>query len=257
MKLVENPSARVALVTGAASGIGKAIAEAIADTGATTIFVDRNETGVVVAARASGARHQAFDVSDAQAWASAIDAVERQYGRLDILINCAGAYHIAPIAETDLQDWLRVSDSNLSSIFFSLKYGAPLLGRTGGALIVNIASTLGLRGREGMGAYAASKAGVISLTKSAAIEFARAGLNIRVNALCPGPTDTPIVQTLGEARLARLGGAEALKQRAVGSVPMGRLCEPSDIADAVLFLMSDKAAFITGACIAVDGGQSA
>ncbi len=251
---------RVALVTGAASGIGRAIAHSLASQGATTVFADyRHEQADRAAAEAGHDRCHAtrIDVSDPAAWADLVSRIEADHGRLDILVNSAGAYLVKPVEQTSFAEWQRVIDVNLGGIFYALRYAAPLMGRGDAGTVVNIASTLGVRGRAAMGAYGASKAGVISLTRSAAVEFARKGWPVRVNAVCPGPTETPIIDTLDAAALAAVGGRDGMLARVRQTIPLGRLATPQEIADAVMFLISGPSAFITGSCLMADGGQSA
>lgn len=251
---------RVALVTGAASGIGRAIASSLAGQGAVTIFADyQHEQAERAAAEAGhdGCHAARIDVSDPAAWSGLVAGIEADHDRLDILVNSAGAYLVKPIEQTSFAEWQRVIDVNLGGIFHALKYAAPLMARGDAASIVNIASTLGVRSRAAMGTYGASKAGVISLTRSAAVEFARKGWPVRVNAVCPGPTETPIIDTLDAAALAAIGGREGMLARVRQTIPLGRLAVPQEIADAVLFLISGPSAFITGSCLMADGGQSA
>jgi 3-oxoacyl-[acyl-carrier protein] reductase len=234
---------QVALITGAASGIGKAIAQALASEGARVIVADLNEQAGQTAARQlasrSPARFVRCDVADEDSVEAAVGSALEVEGRLDIMVNNAGII-TAPASLIDSQaaDWDRHFAINLRGVFFGVKHAARVMLQTGGC-IVNIASVAGMGGAPKLGPYGATKAAVIQLTQTAALELAR--YHIRVNALCPGWTDTPLLDGLERSKLQR-------------QIPLGRLGQPEEIASLVVYLASDAAAFITGSAIRIDGG---
>lgn len=243
---------RIALVTGAASGIGRATADALIGHGAIVygadIAPDADRADVIAVG---------LDARDPASWDALAERLRAEAGRLDLLVHCAGAYLIRETAETEFTDWTRVIDTNLTGTFLCLRAMAPLLAASEEAAVVTIASTLAVKSRAAMGAYAASKAGALSLTRSFALEQARKGAPVRANALAPGPTDTGIAASLGEEALAVLGGHAGLIERAKASVPLQRVATPAEIAAAALFLLGPDARFMTGSCLTIDGGQSA
>jgi NAD(P)-dependent dehydrogenase (short-subunit alcohol dehydrogenase family) len=232
---------RVALVSGVASGIGRATAARFRREGWTVFGVDR-EPGEGVALPG--------DVADQGTWEAAATRLRAEHGRLDVLVNNAGTNVRATVEELDLETWSRVVAVNLTSTFLSAKHCLPLLRTTRGS-IVNVASGAGLVGTRRTPAYSASKGGVIALTRQLAVEYAPEG--IRVNAVCPGVVDTPMVRRLaaGEsdptAELRRLAEGQLL----------GRLGSAEEIASAIFFLASPDASFLTGAIVPVDGGYTA
>jgi NAD(P)-dependent dehydrogenase (short-subunit alcohol dehydrogenase family) len=234
---------RVALITGAASGIGKAIAQALASQGAQVIVADLNEqAGYAAAAQIAGrspARFVVCDVTDEASVEAAVGSALAAEGRLDIMVNNAGII-TAPASLIDSQaaDWDRHFAVNLRGVFFGIKHAARAMLQTGGN-IVNIASVAGMGGAPKLGPYGATKAAVIQLTQTAALELARH--HIRVNALCPGWTDTPLLDTFERSKLER-------------QIPLGRLGQADEIASLVVYLVSDAAAFITGSALRIDGG---
>jgi 3alpha(or 20beta)-hydroxysteroid dehydrogenase len=229
---------RVALITGAARGIGSATARRFAAEGAHVIVTDRRDELGQAVAEEIGGRYLSLDVTSEEDWGRVIADV----GRLDVLVNNAGIMRIAPLLETDLDTFRKVLDTNLVSAFLGLKTAAPAMDR--GGSIINFSSPQGLEGRHGMSAYTASKFGVRGLTRTAAMELGPLG--IRVNAVVPGPTKTPMT--------ARKGWSDADYDAAYGGYPLGRMGEPDEIAGLCLFLASDDAAFCTGADFIVDGG---
>ncbi|HEU5100883.1 MAG TPA: SDR family oxidoreductase [Roseiflexaceae bacterium] len=234
---------RVALITGAASGIGKAIAQALASEGARVIVADLNEqAGRAAAAQIAGrspARFVGCDVTDEASVEAAVSSALATEGRLDIMVNNAGII-TAPASLLDSQaaDWDRHFVVNLRGVFFGVKHAARAMLQSGGS-IVNIASVAGMGGAPKLGPYGATKAAVIQLTQTAALEFARN--RIRVNALCPGWTDTPLLDGFERSKLER-------------QIPLGRLGQADEIASLVVYLASDAAAFITGSALRIDGG---
>jgi len=241
---------KVALVTGAASGIGRATAVAFAAEGARVAILDRTEDALretATAIRGAGGEVQilACDVSHPEQVAAAIARVVERFGRLDIAFNNAGVENkAAPVAETELDEWDRILAINLRGTFVCMKHELAQMVRQGGGVIVNTSSGAGIRGVAGGAAYAASKHAIIGLTRSAALDYARQ--NIRVNAILPGNIETPMMD--------RFTGGDI--QKAIDLEPVGRLGKPEEIADAVLWMSADLGAFVTGAAISVDGGWS-
>ncbi len=252
---------RVAIITGAASGIGRATALAFGLEGARVTCADLNVPGAEETVRlitVSGGEAVAVraDVSEEPGVREVIAQTVQRWERLDILFNNAGVGFGAPVTEMTLAQWRRVIDVNLTGTFLGCKYAIPEMLKGGGGTIVSTASDAGLRGSPYLSAYCASKAGVILLTKSLAVEWAQCG--IRVNCVCPGLVRTPIVDPYLQ-QMQQITGAtpEQTWERLARSHPIGRVGEPEDIAQAVLFLASDEAAFITGVALPVDGGVGA
>ena len=241
---------KIALVTGAARGIGAATARRFVAEGARVAVADRrvDEAEALVselnAARPGAATCVALDVTQPEAWTSAITAVTKAWGGLDILVNNAGMIRVAPLEETDLALFQKVLDTNLIGAFLGIKAAMGPMQSRGGGSIINFSSVQGLEGREGMSAYAASKFGVRGLSKTAAIELGPKG--IRVNVVVPGPTKTRMTE--------RKGWTDEQYDQAYGGYPLGRMAEAGEIADVVVFLASDEASFCTGADYVVDGG---
>jgi NAD(P)-dependent dehydrogenase (short-subunit alcohol dehydrogenase family) len=244
---------KVAIVTGAGSGIGRATALALAREGARVVVSDLVEQGgwetVRLIAEAGGqATFVRADVSRPEDCAALAARAEEAYGRLDIACNNAGiGGEPAPTADYAIEAWQRMIGINLSGVFYCMKYQIPRLVAAGGGAIVNIASVLGQVALPGAPAYVAAKHGVVGLTKNAAVEYAAAG--IRVNAVGPGFIRTPL--------LSRLQEDEARMQAIAGLHPLGRLGEPEEVAELVVWLCSARASFVTGAYYAVDGGYLA
>jgi NAD(P)-dependent dehydrogenase (short-subunit alcohol dehydrogenase family) len=252
---------KVALVTGAASGIGRAVAERLAADGASVVAVDWSEEIEDIARTLDGTVHgQRCDVRRSDDVKAAVDAAVTRFGSLDILCNIAGVLQRSnPLTRVDEEEFDRVIDTNLRGVFLGMKHGVPAMIAGGGGAVVNVASIGGLVGRVGVSTYAASKGAVIQLSKVAALEYAREG--VRVNAICPGPTKTNIGASArppapdGDPTPAP--GMSAAQQKALQAVPLHRFCEPSEIASPICFLCSDEASFMTGAVVVVDGGLTA
>lgn len=241
----------VALVTGGSSGIGRATAIAFAREGAKVLVADLGEAGgqetVRLIREAGGdAMFVKTDVSSAADAEAMVARAVETYGRLDIAYNNAGIVgQSTPAADGTEENWDRVIDVNLKGIFLCMKAEIPRMLSQGGGAIVNCASVAGLVGFAGIAPYVASKHGVVGLTKAAALDYATLG--IRINAVCPGVIRTPMVTATTQ------GDAAAEAALAAGE-PIGRIGEPEEIADAVLWLCSPGASFVTGEAIAVDGG---
>lgn len=246
---------KVALITGAGAGIGKASAVLLAQEGARVGVADFDaaaaEATTQIIQRAGGeAISITGDVSVERDCAAMVEAVSARWGRLDILCNIAGIVLGGVLHQTTDDDWNASMDVNLRSIYLCSKHAIPCIKRSGGGAIVNMASVAGLMGVKNRAAYSASKGGVIALTKSMAIDYVEDG--IRVNSICPGTVDSPSLQK----RLDALPDPVAARRDFIARQPMKRFGRPDEIASAVLFLCSDESSFITGTEIIVDGGMS-
>jgi len=243
---------KVALITGAGSGIGREAALLFAREGASVVVADVADEGgrtTVADIEAAGgrARFVHADVSRSDDVRGMVAEAEKTYGRLNVLFNNAGVFPDADgsVLDTDEETWDFVMRINLKGVFLGCKHGIPALLRAGGGSIVNTASFVALMGAATPQiAYTASKGGVLALTREVAIEFARKG--IRANAICPGPVDTPL--------LAELFRDPARRARRMVHIPFGRLARPTEVAQAALFLASDDSSYINGAALTVDGG---
>ena len=250
---------KVAVITGAGNGIGRAAAIAFAKAGATLVLVDRDAAAGEAAAgiiRQQGgeARFVAADVTRSADVQGYVKAALDAHGRIDCFFNNAGIEgKLGPIAEYDEAVFDAVIGVNLKGVFLGLRHVLPVMLRQRSGAVVNTASVAGLVATPGMSAYVASKHAVIGLTKTAAGEAARAG--VRVNAVCPGPVDTRMMHSL-ESQLDP-GNPDAIGQRYKAGIPSGRYTTPEEIANVVLFLCSDLAANVTGAQWVVDGGRTA
>ncbi len=243
---------KVALITGAASGIGLATARRFAAEGATVLLGDRNGDALAKArADLPGDMHQAvtFDVTDEEAWTALAADIKRRFGKLDILVNNAGFGKFASIAETSLAQWRSILAVNLDSVFLGTKAMLPLLAASGNGAIVNMSSIRGIVAGVGTGSYCAAKGGVRMFTKATAIECAAAGNGVRANSVHPGHIATPLTAPA----YANPEIAKAL----MDDVPIGRIGEAEEIADAILFLASDESRYMTGAELVIDGGTTA
>ncbi len=245
---------KVALITGAASGIGKATAELFRREGAQLILSDLNGPGVeaVAAALGNSSLGLQHDVTDEAAWERVMAAGKGAFGRLDIVVNNAGVGRGSPLLETSLAQWRDVIAANLDSVFLGCRFGVAAMKETGGS-IVNISSILGIVGTPFALAYSASKGGVRLLTKSVALECAQSGWRIRVNSVHPGYIDTPMVQ----ASIANSPAPDDRKKHLLAQHPIGRLGQASEIAEGILYLASDASSFVTGTELVVDGGYTA
>ncbi len=252
---------RVALVTGGARGIGAATAKALTAAGAKVVVSDVNDG--TATADAIGGAWVKHDVTVEADWIAAVAFARETFGGLDILVNNAGIFWMKPTVETPLEDFRRMQQVNVEGVFLGMKHSIPAIAERaqrwdGGGSIINLSSVAGLVGQAGGLAYNASKGAVRLMTKSAAIECARGGLKIRVNSVHPGIIDTPMMAEAVSAVSLRNGeGANSTLERFAQSHPLGRLGRDIDIANAIVFLASDKAAFMTGSEVVVDGGMTA
>jgi 2-hydroxycyclohexanecarboxyl-CoA dehydrogenase len=245
---VKGLQGRVALVTGAGRGMGRAIAERLAAEGARVAVtdVDRATAEDTAAALGPAATAVHLDVTNPASVAAAVEKVAGVLGPVDVLVNNAGWDHMAPFLETDPELWDRIIDINLKGTFNCARAVLPGMVERRSGRVVNISSDAGRVGSTGEAVYSAAKAGVVGFTKTLAREMAR--FRITVNVVCPGPTDTPLLDDLlgqGNERLI-----DALRR----AIPLGRLGQPADVAAAVAFLASDDASFITGQTLSVSGG---
>ena len=234
---------RVAIVTGGARGQGASHAERLAREGAAVVSVDvLDEAGEATAARLRDdgldVTYRHLDVTDPDGWRAIVDGC----ARLDVLVNNAGIIHVAPLADERLEDWNRLLAVNATGTLLGMQAAIPAMRTAGGGSIVNVASIFGVTGSEGYVAYTASKAAIIAMTKTAALELAADG--IRVNAICPGGVSTPMNEQEPE------GGVVPL-------TPLGRRAHVSEISGAVAYLASDDASFVTGTELVIDGGYLA
>lgn len=245
---------RVAIITGAGGGFGEGIAKHFAELGAKVVVADlRAEAAQQVAAAIESAGGQALavhvDVTQDASVADMVAATVKRFGRLDILVNNAGTTHKnQPMLETDEKTFDRVYATNVKSIYLGARHAVPVFRQQGGGVIINIASTAGLRPRPGLSWYAGTKGAAITLTKAMAVELAPD--KIRVNAINPVMGETGLLADF-------LPGAdsEEVRQKIIATIPLGRLSKPIDIAKATAFLASDEADFITGVALEVDGGR--
>ena len=245
---------RVAIVTAAGSGIGAATAQRLAAEGARVVVADLSGTRARATAEAIGAADDRvawlkMDAAEPLAVEATVELALARWGRLDVLVNNAGFGEPALLCDTTLESWNRTLAVTLTSVFLGLKYGLPPMRRQGGGVVVNTASVSGIAGDVGMAAYNAAKAGVINLTRAAALECAAE--NIRVNCICPGGIDTRVTQVLAGDR------ADEVRRAMAAAHPLKRMGSADEIAAAIAFLASDEASFIIGAALVADGGLTA
>ena len=247
---------KVAIVTGAASGIGRAVAEMFAREGARVIVADLDaERGGETVGRIVGtgglARFTATNVAVADDVQQMVGTAEQVFGPVDILYNNAGSMAGRAVHDTPEEVWDAVFDVNLKGVFLCCKYVTPSMMARRTGVIINVSSGLGLNGSENRAAYCASKAGVVNLTREMALDYAPYG--IRVNCIAPGPIRTPMMQ----AWFDNPANPQMSEQAILAGTPLGRLGEPDEIAKAAVFLASDDSSFISGVALPVDGGKAA
>jgi NAD(P)-dependent dehydrogenase (short-subunit alcohol dehydrogenase family) len=247
---------KIALVTGSASGIGRAAAQLFAAEGASVMCSDIDsaggeETAELIRKDGGTAMFAACDVSDVDAMGQLVRVVLDQFGRLDCAVNCAGVPgpHGQLLADYDASSFDRTFAVNARGVWASLRAEIPAMVAQGGGAIVNVASVTAFGALPTVSAYGATKSAIVGLTRSAAVEYAAAG--VRVNAVCPGSTRTPMADTVAGGQL------EALMELLVAPVPMKRIAEPAEIAEVAIWLCSDRASYVTGTAFPVDGGITA
>ncbi len=243
---------KTALITGAASGIGRATAALFHAEGAKVAASDRNEAGL---AGLEGVADLALpqDVTDEARWREVVDAVTAAFGRLDILVNSAGIALKGNIETATLADFRRTEAVNVEGVFLGCREAIRVMKGNGGGSIVNLSSVAGIIGDAQSAAYCASKGAVRLLTKSAALYCGRAGYNIRLNSVHPSFADTPMVQEL----IASSKNPERVREGLMRAAPLGRMGRPEEVANAILYLASDESSFTTGIELMVDGGLTA
>jgi NAD(P)-dependent dehydrogenase (short-subunit alcohol dehydrogenase family) len=249
-------SGKAVFITGGGTGIGRACALLFAKEGANVAVVGRRVEPVQAVAgeiEASGGKPAALrcDVTDRASVEAAIAAAALQFGRLDVVVNNAGAVLIATVEETSDEDWGRILAANLTGTFLVSRAALPALRKSGGGSIINIGSILGIVARKQRAAYCAAKSGVTGLTKAMALDHALE--NIRVNCICPTLVETE----MGLRSILKKPDPDAERKRRSAEIPMGRMGTPEDVAQMALYLASDESAWVTGAALPLDGGQSA
>lgn len=253
---------KVAIITGGASGIGRACAELLASEGAHVVVTDiQDELGAEVAASitTSGGSAQFLhhDVTNEDEWSAVVAGVVEAHGRLDVLVNNAGIGIGGSIVDMSLVDWRRQTAINVDGVFLGMKHCIPPMRDSGGGSIINMSSVAGLKGSARLAGYNATKGAVRLLTKGVALECAQSRWNVRVNSVHPGIIETPIWDTVGAALVRGDGQGIDLDRMASAAVPTGVLGQPMDIANGVLFLASDDSSYITGTELVIDAGLSA
>lgn len=241
---------KVALITGAAGGIGAATAGRFASEGATVLLTDTREETLDAVARELGGRAswRAHDVTSERDWEGVAAWAADRHGRIDALVNNAGVFLAAPLAETTAEDFRRVIDINVTGVFLGMRTLAPMMAEAGGGSIINVSSVAGLTGGPYLTAYTASKWAVRGMTKTVAREYARAG--VRVNSVHPGQIDTDMNTRQRER-------TPELIDKLIRGIPMRRIGTPEEVADAMVYLASEESLYTTGSELTVDGGTTA
>jgi NAD(P)-dependent dehydrogenase (short-subunit alcohol dehydrogenase family) len=250
-----NFTGKVAVVTGAASGMGAATARAFHAAGAQVLLVDRNAALLETVTRELDPKLEdavflVGDVSQSVFCDAVVQLALERFGRVDAVVNAAGIIVRASATDTTDEDWARIMGVNVNGVFFMARAAARAMVSQGSGSIVNFGSIWGEVGAAGVAAYCASKGAVHNLTRAMALEHAQTG--VRVNAVCPGEVNTPMLSSERKEPVT-----DAMLERIAGSVPMGRLAEPEEIARVVLFLSSDLASYMTGSMVTVDAGFTA
>ncbi len=253
---------KVALITGAASGIGQATALLLAQEGARVVVTDRDEaaaaatTREILSTEGKKALVYPLDVTSEHDWQTVMQQVTDIWGRLDILINNAGIAFASPVTEMTLDEWQRVMLINAGGVFLGTRYAVPLMRQSGGGSIVNVSSASGVKASANASAYCSSKAAVRLFSQSVALEYASD--NIRVNTLLPGGVATPMWEGMAfwQELAASEGGAEAAWKALAQDTPLKRFAQPHEIAQAILYFASDEARYVTGSELVIDGGYS-
>ncbi|GAA4869029.1 SDR family NAD(P)-dependent oxidoreductase [Actinomycetospora straminea] len=240
---------KITIVTGAGQGIGRGIAEKLASEGATVVVTDINEATAKETADALGGVAVGLhtDVTSRESVDAMVAQAHQRFGRIDVLVNNAGWDKAGPFVDSDPADWDRAIQINLYGVLNTSKAVLPIMAEQGSGSVVNLASDAGRVGSAGEAVYSAAKGGVISFTKTTAREMARHQVN--ANCVCPGPTDTALFASVVE-------GNPKLRDALIKAIPLRRLAQPADLANAVAFLASDEAAYITGQTLSVSGGLS-
>ena len=243
---------KIAMVTGASTGVGEGIAQYLYLCGATVIITGRHKGSLIEAAKRIDEKQQkvipmVMDVTDAEAFKATINAIEKQLGGLHYLVNNAGVTgpHGVSVEDYPLEAWHEVINTDINGTFYGLKYGIPAIIRSGGGAVVNLSACNGVVGIAGIAPYTAAKHAVVGLTRSTALEYAKKG--VRVNAIGPGYVETPNIAALPQDTQAWMASTH----------PMGRMAQRDEIAKTVGFLLSEDSSFITGAFIPIDGGYTA
>lgn len=248
---------KVAIVTGGASGIGRAVCNTLAAEGAIVVVADLDPAGGDKTVQLIGdkASFKQLDVREEQQWQALVSQVIGEFGKLNILINCAGVGTSGPFEETSLEDWNWLIAVNLTGLFLGCKHAVLAMKSNDdvNGSIVNVSSIAGVVGGGDIAAYSASKGGVTTLTKSIALSCAERGLNIRCNSIHPTYVDSEMLDPIAEMFPSR----DAMRAAMSENIPIGRMATPQDIANAVLFLASDESAMMTGSTMMVDGGTTA
>jgi len=247
---------KVIIITGAGAGIGRAAAEAFSNKKARVVVADLDPIGgedtvSLIKNNGGEASYVKVDVSDSESVRILVEKTKKLYGGIDILVNNAGLHYQGDVAETPVEAWDKVIAVNLKGVYLCCHHVVPAMIERGGGVIVNIASEAGMVGIKGQAAYNVSKAGVISLTQSMAVDFAEK--NIRVNAVSPGTTETPLVLKI----LEEAENPDEIRAGLEGCRPLNRLGRPEEIAAAVLAMASDELGYTTGSVLSIDGGYTA